>query len=100
MPNLNRSILNLSGVKLFCTYTKLPANSGDPDQTQLSVASDLGLHCLKNDHKMPMIHTCHKLWTKTCEIRQKFKGDMTKFCEIFLNITLKLPHYSLKSFFM
>ena len=32
-----------------------------------------------------MIHTCHKLWTKICEIRQNFKGDLTKFCEIFLN---------------
>ena len=45
------------------------------------------------------VHTCHKLWTKICEIRQKFKGDLTKFCEIFLNITLELPQYSLKSFF-
>ena len=44
-------------------------------------------------------HTCHKLWTKICEIRQNFKGDTTKFCEIFLNITLELPQYSLKSFF-
>ena len=26
--------------------TKLFANSGDPDQTPRSVASDLGLHCL------------------------------------------------------
>ena len=26
--------------------TKLFANSGDPDQTPLSAASDLGLHCL------------------------------------------------------
>ena len=42
-------------------------------------------------------HTCHKLWTKICEIRQKFKRDLTKFCEIFLNITLELPQYSLKS---
>ena len=25
---------------------ELFANSGDPDQTPLSVASDLGLHCL------------------------------------------------------
>ena len=45
-------------------------------------------------------HTCHKLWTKICEIRQKFMGDLTKFCEIFLNITLELPQYNLKSFFM
>ena len=45
-------------------------------------------------------HTCHKLWTKTCEIRHK--GDLTKFCEIFLNITLEFPQYSLKvlCFFM
>ena len=26
-------------------------------------------------------------------------GDLTKFCEIFLNISLELPQYSLKSFF-
>ena len=45
------------------------------------------------------MHTCHKLWTKICEIRQNFKGDLTKFCEIFLNITLELPRYSLKSLF-
>ena len=43
-----------------------------------------------------VMHTCHKLWTKICEIRQNFKWDLTKFCEIFLNITLELPHYSLK----
>ena len=44
-------------------------------------------------------HTCHKLWTRICEIRQNFKGDSINFCEIFLNITLELPKYSLKSFF-
>ena len=47
----------------------------------------------------PVTHTCHKLWTKICEIRQNFKGDLTKFCEIFLNITLEFPQYSLKSLF-
>ena len=41
-------------------------------------------------------HTCHKLWTKICEIRQNFKEDLTKFCETFLNITLELPKYSLR----
>ena len=44
------------------------------------------------------IHTCHKLWAKICEIRQNFNGDLTKFYEIFFNITLGLPQYSLKSF--
>ena len=44
-------------------------------------------------------HTCHKLWTKICEIRQNFKWDFTTFLEIFINITLELPQYSLKSFF-
>ena len=29
-----------------------------------------------------LIHTCHKLWTEICEIRQIFKGDLIKFCEI------------------
>ena len=44
-------------------------------------------------------HTCNKLWTKICEIRQNLMRDLTKFCEIFLNITLELPQYSLKSFY-
>ena len=43
-------------------------------------------------------HIRHKLWTKICEIRQTLKGDLTKFCEISLNITLKLLQYSLKCF--
>ena len=30
----------------YRTMDKLIANSGDPDQTPLSAASDLGLHCL------------------------------------------------------
>ena len=30
--------------------TKVFANSGDPDQMQHSVASDLGLHCLPITH--------------------------------------------------
>ena len=29
------------------------------------------------------MHTCHKLWTEICEIRQTFKGDLIKFCELF-----------------
>ena len=31
-------------------------------------------------------HTCHKLWTEICEMRQIFKGDLIKFCEIFTGI--------------
>ena len=40
------------------------------------------------------MHTCHKLWTEICEIRQIFKGDFIKFCEIFTKFTLKLPQNS------
>ena len=36
-------------------------------------------------------HTCHKLCTEICEIRQIFKGDVIKFCEIFIKIILELP---------
>ena len=46
-----------------------------------------------------MFKHANKLWTKICEMSQNFKWDLTKFCEIFLNITLGLPQYSLKSFF-
>ena len=36
------------------------------------------------------MHTCHKLLTEICEILQIFKGDLMKFCEIFMKITFKL----------
>ena len=35
-------------------------------------------------------HTCHKLWIEICEMRQIFKVDLIKFCEIFAKITLEL----------
>ena len=35
-------------------------NSGDPDQTPNSVASDLGLHCLPMSHKKDARH----IWVK------------------------------------
>ena len=54
---------------------------------------------LQNSGYTNFHYTCHKLWTKICGIRQHFKGDLTKFCEIFLNITLELPEYNLKYFF-
>ena len=38
-----------------------------------------------------------KLWTEICEMRQIFKWDVIKFCEIFIKITLKLPQNSQKS---
>ena len=34
---------------------ELFANSGDPDQTLHSVASDLGLHCLRNRSALAVI---------------------------------------------
>ena len=49
--------------------------------------------------KYPVNRTCHKLRTKIYEIIQNFKGDLTSFCENFLNLTLRLPQYSRKSFF-
>ena len=38
----------------------MQANSGDPDQTQNSVESDLGLHCLSIFHKKDAMH----IWVK------------------------------------
>ena len=45
------------------------------------------------------MHICHKLWTEICEIRPIFKGDLVKFCEIFINNTLELHQNSQKSLF-
>ena len=44
-------------------------------------------------------HTCHKLWTEICEMRQIFMGDLIKLCEIFTKITLELPQNSQKPLF-
>ena len=41
-------------------YKIMQANSGDPDQTPHSVASDLGLHCLPMSHKKDASH----IWVK------------------------------------
>ena len=46
-----------------------------------------------------VLHACHKLWTEICEIRQNFKWDLIKFCEIFTKITLKLLQSSQKPLF-
>ena len=40
----------------------MQANSGDPDQTPHSVASDLGLHCLPMSHKKRARH----IWVENC----------------------------------
>ena len=54
---LDESVFNFRGVwcifsVLFYFWKKfMLANSGDPDQTVRSVASDLGLHCLPMSQK-------------------------------------------------
>ena len=47
------------------------ANSGDPDQTPHSVASDLGLHCLPMSHKKDALH----IWVKNAIILQSHKSS-------------------------
>ena len=46
------------------------ANSGDPDQTPHSVASDPGLHCLPMSHKKDARY----IWVKTANILQFYKS--------------------------
>ena len=46
---------------------KLFANSGDPDQTPRSAASDLGLHCLQ----MSPLWDARLIWVKPVFIRAK-----------------------------
>ena len=50
-------------------------------------------------HMRTTNHTCHKLWTEICEIRQIFKGDLINFCDIFTKITLERPQNSQKPLF-
>ena len=46
-------------------------NSGDPDQTPHSVASDLGLHCLPMSHKKDARH----IWIKNAIILLSHKSS-------------------------
>ena len=46
-----------------------------------------------------VLHTCSKLLTEICEMRQILKWDLIKFCEIFTQITLELPQNSQKPSF-
>ena len=46
------------------------ANSGDPDQTPHSVASDPGQHCLPMSHKKDARY----IWVKTANILQSYKS--------------------------
>ena len=49
----------------------MQANSGDPDQTPHSVASDLGLHCLPMSHKKDARH----IWVKNAIILLSHKSS-------------------------
>ena len=55
--------------------------------------------CRLKNFKMANMQTCHKLLAEICEIRLTFRGDLTKFCEIFIKITFKLTEISLKPLF-
>ena len=57
------SILGTPGYEIYIfleKMVKLFANSGDPDQTPRSAASDLGLHCLPNT----LLRVFHLQWGK------------------------------------
>ena len=62
-------------------------------QFRLFLFRDINVYMHNNNH------TCHKLWAEICEIRQNFKGDLIKFCEILTIITLELVQNSKKPFF-
>ena len=87
---------NIPSDMCTCWRLKSACTSTQFDQSSLSTWRNFTSLTIQNVLREDSDqHTCHKLWTKSCEMRQNFKGDLTKFCEIFLNITLKLPQYSL-----
>ena len=45
------------------------------------------------------VHTCHKLWTRICEIRQNFKGDLTNSVRFSKTSLWSSPNIVLKYFF-
>ena len=54
----------------------MQANSGDPDQTPLSVASDLGLYCLPMSYKKDARH----IWIKMQLVCYLLKAP--EICEV------------------
>ena len=66
----------------------MQANSGDPDQTLHSVASDLGLHCLPMSHKKDARHT----WVKKLKyfaISYEFQEFGKKIVEIIFLVKVQ-----------
>ena len=105
--DLDLHCLQSQGISGFSrTRIKMLAMWKAPYCHKQTAKAQISLHCLvvpdeRSIHKIlsyfsPLVsalqhcHTCHKLWSKICETRHNFKGDLAK-CEIFLNITLELP---------
>ena len=63
------------------------ANSVDPDQTAPVGAVWSGSILFAKAYLSENLGSIHAV---SCEIRQIFKGDLIKFCEIFTKITLEL----------
>ena len=57
----------------------MQANSGDPDQTPHSVASDLSQHCLPMSHKKDVRH----IWVKKAIILLSHKSSRNLGSRLF-----------------
>ena len=95
-----KQIIVLSLVMLSFNYSKTVSSVCTHLNFATSSSAPLAFDRGSNQVWKGIPHTCHKLWTKICEISQNFKRDFTKFLEIFINITLGLPQYSLIIFFL
>ena len=50
--------------------------------------------------KMCTSHACHKLLAEICDIRLIFRGDLTKFCEIFIKNHFQAHRNKFKAFIL
>ena len=67
---------------------ELFANSGDPDQTLCSAASDLGLHCLPFTH----LRVSSLQWVNMIASVIQFESDVQNICVSF--VTFKGSFFS------
>ena len=88
VKNLNVQLLTQVDTNVYVHYTCAYG------QHTVTVAPTHVGNNVKNLNAQFFIHAITELLTEVCEILQIFRGDLMKFCEIFMKITFKLTYVS------
>ena len=90
-------------MQVYCVFSLESPHRGDSNKYRQYTIFITKMKIILNNAKSAAMefknHTCHKLWTEICEIRQNFKWDLIKFCETWTKLAFKLPKGILKPLF-